>query len=154
MIIKLDDILYLGKDEITVKDTIDTSKIDLSNSEIIALKDVYFDGKIGKDQDILTISGNLSGTMTISDSISLEDVDYDFEISIDEGLEDLKNNQNTIDILDILWQNIVLEVPLRYTLVTDYNDYSGDGWKLISEEEDRNKNNPFRDLTLINTEKE
>ncbi|MGN1000380.1 MAG: hypothetical protein ACI4OG_00390, partial [Bacilli bacterium] len=52
---------------------------------------------------------------------------------------------NTIDILDILWQNIVLEIPLKYTLVEDLSKYQGDGWKVISEDEIK-RDNPFRVL--------
>ncbi len=39
-----------------------------------------------------------------------------------------------------------MEVPLRYTLVEDYQEYIGDGWKLVSEEEIKDLNNPFKAL--------
>ena len=62
---------------------------------------------------------------------------------IDEILDEfLKNNQNSIDILEILWQNIVLEIPLKYTKEEDLSKYQGDGWKLISEDEVK-RDNPF-----------
>ena len=54
--------------------------------------------------------------------------------------------KNTLDITEILWQNIMLEVPLRFTTVDDYSKYQGDGWKLTSEEELKVENNPFNDL--------
>ena len=88
-----------------------------------------------------------SGEMLIKDSISLEDVWYPFSFTIDENIDDLdKNDENILDICAILWQNIVLEVPLRYSVVEDYDKYQGDGWKLVSEEELRLKNNPFSAL--------
>ena len=88
-----------------------------------------------------------SGEMLIKDSISLDDVWYPFSFTIDENINDLdKNDENILDILAILWQNIVLEVPLRYSVVEDYDKYQGDGWKLVSEEELRIKNNPFSAL--------
>ena len=59
----------------------------------------------------------------------------------------LEKDENSIDILPILWQNIVLEVPLRFTKVNDLSKYNGDGWKLISEEEaSSTSNNPFLEL--------
>ena len=67
-----------------------------------------------------------------------------FLIYIEENLE---KDENSIDILPILWQNIVLEVPLRFTKVNDLSKYNGDGWKLISEEEaSSTSNNPFLEL--------
>ena len=48
----------------------------------------------------------------------------------------MKKNQNTIDILPIIWENILMEIPIR--VVGDKNQslqMEGDGWKLITEEE-------------------
>ena len=47
----------------------------------------------------------------------------------------IKINQNYIDIIPIIWQNIVLEIPLR-VVSEDVSDSvtSGDGWKLIRED--------------------
>ena len=51
-------------------------------------------------------------------------------------------------------ENIVLEIPIRYSEVTNYDEYKGDGWRVISEEEKiENTNNPFKDL-LKEIEKE
>ena len=57
-----------------------------------------------------------------------------------------ENLTNTIDLSEILWQNIVLEVPLRFTKVTDLDEFKGEGWKLLSEDELVKSNNPFEDL--------
>ena len=51
-----------------------------------------------------------------------------------------------LDIFSFLWENIVLEVPLRFTKVKDLSKFHGDGWKLISEEERNQTSNPFNDL--------
>lgn len=40
----------------------------------------------------------------------------------------------------------VLEVPLKLTNVEDFNEYQGDGWKLVSEDSIKNTNNPFSEL--------
>ena len=53
-----------------------------------------------------------------------------------------------------MWENIVLEIPIRYSEVTNYEKYRGDGWKVISEDEVKETtNNPFKDL-LKEIEKE
>ena len=83
----------------------------------------------------------------IADDISLEEVLYPFSIEYNDILdENLKNNQNTLDLFEFLWENIVLEVPLKFTKVTNLSEFHGDGWKLVSEEENSHEHNPFSEL--------
>lgn len=147
MLINLEELNSNVKDEILISSEVNFDKDLLSNSSIKDLKDVFVNGKIYKDaSDEFIIEATVEGKMIIEDSISLEDVTYPFLINIDENIEEiLQKDKNTIDIIPILWQNIVLEVPLRYTEVKDLSSYSGDGWKLISEEEVKS-NNPFLEL--------
>ena len=86
--------------------------------------------------------------MKLNDSVSLEPVLYPFSFKISENVsEKLENDQFTLDIIAILWENIVLEIPIRYSEVTDYKNLTGDGWKVISEDEQvNNTNNPFKEL--------
>ena len=154
MVISLEEIFTNMKDEIIIdKDIVFDEKTYLL-PEIKDLKSVHINGKVSlNESDELILTGILNGTMTILDSISLDEVDYKFESEIEENLEEfIENDKNSIDIIEILWQNIVLEVPLRYTEVTDYSKYSGDGWRLISEEELKCENNPFQ--ALIENKKE
>ena len=91
-----------------------------------------------------------SGEMILEDSISLDEISYPFSVKIEEKVdENSKKISNTIDIMDILWQNIVLEVPLQLTEVEDLTKYQGEGWKLVSEEELNKENNPFSNLKDI-----
>lgn len=155
MIIELDKLFSHFVEIIEIDEEISFSNDYLSTSEIKELDHVKVVGNITLDQEELFLNLTVSGKMLLEDSISLKDIYYPFTFELNENVEEnVRNGENTIDILDILWQNIVLEVPLRYTEVTDYNDYSGDGWKLVSEDEIRLKNNPFSDLVLTNTEKE
>ena len=95
----------------------------------------------------ITIKGNLEGIMVIADSISLDPIDYEFNSEIDEEIEEiLEKTLKTLDITEILWQNIVLEVPLKLTNVESFDEYHGDGWKLTSEDSIENTNNPFKEL--------
>ena len=94
--------------------------------------------------------------MILKDSVSLEEITYHFSNHLEEEVtEKVKNIENTLDILSVLWENIVLEVPIRYSVVDDYSDYQGDGWHLVSEEEYEKEegNFPFRNL-LEGKEKE
>lgn len=118
------------------------------NSSIIDLKNLLIKGRVYKDStNIIAIQATVSGIMVLEDSISLEEVDYEFSCEIDEELEE--NNEkleNTLDITDILWQNIILEVPLKFTNVKNFNEYQGDGWKLVDEDSIKSTNNPFKEL--------
>ena len=84
----------------------------------------------------------IKGTMVLPCSLTLKDVNYPFDIktevkvSNDDEIYDeyVKINQNNIDIIPIIWQNILLEIPLRVES-EDVSDsiVSGEGWKLIRE---------------------
>ena len=123
-------------------------------TDILKLNDIKVTGKVYRsisedDIDELQdyIKCSIEGCMIIEDSISLEQVDYPFLIEYDDILEEnCKKNENTLDIFQFLWENIVLEIPLRFTKVQDLSKFRGDGWKLIDEEEQKTSNNPFSDL--------
>lgn len=144
----------LNSSDISIRNFIVFSD-EYTHTDIKRLNDVFVEGVISKDDyEDIHINLNVSGKMLIEDSISLDDVLYPFTCRIDEILEESeKNNSKTIDITDILWQNIILEVPLRYTEVKDFSKFQGDGWKLVSEEERRISNNPFKAL-IDNKEEE
>ena len=119
--------------------------------ELKDLRNVHFNGKLYEnDLEEIILSGMISGDIIVLDAISLEEKNINFSKNIEEKvLNEEESSKNYIDILDVLWQNIVLEVPSRYTDVTDYSKYQGDGWRLISEEELKNENNPFNVLKDI-----
>ena len=100
------------------------------------------------------IECTIKGEMLIPDSITLDTVTYPFTIEYSDFIdENSLKNENMLDILAFLWENIVLEIPLQFTLEEDYSKFQGDGWRLISEEELKVENNPFNDL-LKGIEKE
>ncbi len=82
--------------------------------------------------------------MTLPCSLTLEPVDYKFETNVignvEEMLEDLdkfsKKVQNSLDILPIIWENILMEIPSRVVSPKAKDmKTSGDGWKIIEDEE-------------------
>ena len=131
-------------------------------NELIFNEVITLDNELYKDTDIrelspLDVSINIQritdsaynmdlyikGEMTLPCSVTLKDVKYPFEVktevkvsNIDENDEEyVKIIQNNIDIIPIIWQNIVLEIPLR-VVSEDISDspIEGDGWKLIRED--------------------
>lgn len=144
------------KNDIQINDEFLIPKELFQDSGILDLSKIKVEGKLTMpSDDNLLLDISCKGIMTIEDSVSLKPVKYHFSFEINENvLEKLENDKFTLDILSILWENIVLEIPIRYSEVTDYKEYSGDGWKVISEDEyEKNTNNPFKEL-LNQIEKE
>ena len=111
---------------------------------ILDLKDLHVTGRIYLDSlSMLIVNLTVTGIMVLPDSVTTEPVDYPFTSKIEEELDTNDENfieyyqksQNILDIMKILWENIVLEVPMRFTTTKDAH-LSGDGWSLG---EDRNK---------------
>lgn len=129
--------------EILIDEEVSIDEEMRSKSRIKDLKDVHFTGKvqISYEEDYL-LTGLLTGTMVLEDDLTLEEIKRSFEIEIEENMQICeKNNQNTLDIIEVLWQNIVVEVPLRVTN-SEIKDIKieGQGWKVINEEELERKN--------------
>ena len=106
------------------------------NEEIRGLKDAHVNGVVYINEfDEVEVSLEVNGTFILPCAISLEDVDYYFSVEIDENAGNyekfLSKEQNSLDISEIIWENIISEVPLRVVkegakpIVT-----SGDGWEL------------------------
>ena len=156
MQIDLTKLLTNRVSSIQVRGMVDIPNELLNGSRIDELKDTIIDGKITQnEEDDLLLEGNIQGIMSLKDDITLEPVDYKFDTFIEENLD---KNQNILDITDILWQNILVEIPSKVR-ATDEDIYlSGDGWRVISEDkfnEERNKtSNPFQNLDELLKTKE
>lgn len=148
-----------------------TKEIDISNlytipkeyfstTQVLEISNIKVEGKIyqassDKDEEKYQdyIQYKINGDIILEDSISLEPVNYPIFLEYDDVLEEnCKKNENTLDIFQFLWENILLEVPLQFTKVKDLSKFHGDGWRLISEDEQKTSNNPFSDL--LNNDKE
>lgn len=134
------------KNVVKINEECSFSKEELENTGIIKLDNVKVTGDISKNSlDEFIINIIVKGTMVLSCAISLKPVDYDFTSEISENLEEiikkspknLENKQKTIDILPIIWENILMEIPIR-VVSDDLTDVktSGDGWELITEEKE------------------
>ena len=138
------------KDELSITGIYDLEKF--TNEEIKKINPVEVEGKITRKENNdlefdCYIDCLIKTTVIIEDSISLEDVEYEINTEFHDFLEqNWKNDENMLDIFSFLWENIVLEVPLRFTKVQDLSKFHGDGWKLISEEERNQTSNPFNEL--------
>ena len=152
MIIELFDLVSKGK-KINIDSDVSISEELLKTSTIRRLNNIHFSGYIDKlVDDSYELVGTLSGTMIIPDDITLEDFEYNFTSEIEENIDETRINfQKTIDITEDLWQNILVEIPLKAVNEKNKNiKLEGDGWRLISEDElASTKNNPLSSLEEI-----
>lgn len=115
----------------------------IKNTPIQELNNVVVKGRIFYDitSDII-IDINIKGKMVLLDAIDLKPIYYPFDINVNESVnenyedlaESLEKTSNILDIKNFLWQNIVLEVPIR--VVRDTNKSipkEGAGWELVDE---------------------
>ena len=156
MTVDLTDLLIGSINVFSVSDKVDIPHELITDERIIDLKNVHADLTIMLDEDDeIVMEGRLTGVMTLADDVTLEPVEHEFEAIIEENLE---KNQNILDITDILWQNILVEIPSKVRGSFEDVELSGDGWRVISEEkynEEKNKmNNPFSELDKLLDKKE
>ena len=131
--------------EFLYKNTIVLDEALYKNTDIRKLSPVEVSADIkGITDTSYKMSLEIKGEMTLPCSITLNDVIYPFDIKTEvklsnedeEDEEYVKIIQNNIDIISIIWQNIVLEIPLRVVSEDANNSpVSGEGWKLIREDE-------------------
>jgi uncharacterized metal-binding protein YceD (DUF177 family) len=135
-------------DEYELNEVVNIPKEYISIDKVKKLDNIKVVGKIYYSvDDNVSIKADISGTMILEDDISLDDIEYPFSIKYDDIIEEnLINDENRLDLFEFLWENIVLEVPLKFTKVTNLSEFHGDGWKLVSEDEQSLENNPFHDL--------
>lgn len=105
----------------------------LKNAGIIRLEDVSVHGKaIINYEDEIELDLDLSGKMYLPCAISLEEVEVPFATKIEEIIgENNINNNFYLDLSDILWENIVLEIPIKVVKEgVQLETSSGKGWSV------------------------
>ena len=141
MNINLNELNY--KDKIEINNTFNYPEEYLEKSSIKKLDNVKVEGFIYlNDIDEYIAKLHIYGIMDILDSVTLEEIPYEYDILFDDVIpENNVNNQNLLDIMEFLWQNIVLEVPIRYTK-SDADNLKGDNWQVISDNNNEEEIDP------------
>lgn len=120
----------------------------LENTDIRRISPVKVNGFVSNNEENYELDINITGEMVLPCCRTLKDVNYPFDIHIDEIIDENNDNsleiiQNSLEIFPIVWQNILVDVPLR-VLAPDAKDepIEGDGWRLITEETNEEKVDP------------
>ncbi|MBO6195253.1 MAG: DUF177 domain-containing protein [Bacilli bacterium] len=151
MIIDLTKLISSEVDEISVCESIEIPKELLEGTEIKDISKIDVDGNITENGESYDLNLHIKCNLTLICSVSLKDVNYPIDIDINEiisqtgeNLEDFyKIINNSIDLVPIIWQNILVEVPIRVVSpdIEEKNIY-GDGWKFITTEEEKKEIDP------------
>ena len=135
------DISKVDEKGIVIDDTVSFGEEYLKNTPIQKLDNVKVKGRVYYSvTNEVVLEANVDGSMVLLDAIDLEPINYPIKLEISEVLsenDDEKEQKDlkTLDIMDILWQNIVLEVPISVRKDPDKKyDLHGEGWELIDEE--------------------
>lgn len=111
-------------------------------SEIKKLDNAHVSGRIyySLTKEVI-FAGNVNGNMTLVDGYSGDLIDYPFNIDLDEILADFSNEdekmgkkpQNSLDLKEVLWENIVLEVPIVVSKDNKVKTKKGEFWEVRDE---------------------
>ena len=111
-------------------------------SEIKKLDNVHVSGRIyySLTKEVI-FAGNVNGNMTLVDGYSGDLIDYPFNIDLDEILAHFSNEdekmgkkpKNSLDQKEVLWENIVLEVPIVVSKDNKVKTKKGEFWEVRDE---------------------
>lgn len=141
MQIDLTKLIYNNLYKIPVEGEIIVPDEMLIGTEIRRITPVKVRGFISNNEEEYELDIKITGTMTLPCARTLKDVEYPFDIDINEVIGENNENsleiiQNRLEIFPIIWQYILVDVPLR-VLAPDANEETleGDGWRLITEDD-------------------
>ena len=132
------------KSKIDIDDKFYFPKEDLKKAGILDMQEVTVKGTLKYNEEY-QLNLTIKGEMILPCSLTLEPVNYPFNIEIDENIDEFiensKKTQKTIDILPIIWENILMEIPMKVVSPKAKNmKTKGDGWELITDSEPKANN--------------
>lgn len=107
------------------------------NAGVRSLSKVKVNGDVTVNyEENIELHLNVSGEFIIPCAITLDDVIVPFNTFIEEEIDQNKlNDEFFLDLLDVLWENIVLEIPVRVVKEgVKSEDLHGEGWELVTKE--------------------
>lgn len=107
------------------------------NAGVRSLSKVKVNGDVTVNyEENIELHLNVSGEFIIPCAITLDDVIVPFNTLIEEEINQNKlNDEFFLDLLDVLWENIVLEIPVRVVKEgVKSEDLHGEGWELVTKE--------------------
>jgi len=107
------------------------------NTSIYSIEQVQVKGFIlDNGTDDYEINLHITGTINLKSAINGSPVPYNLDIHYEDFINNLvekyKNSSNSLDILPIIWENILLEIPMRAVNESDsFSEMKGEGWEIL-----------------------
>ena len=114
------DLAKVDEKGIVIDDIVSFGEEYIKNTAIQKLENVIVSGSAYYSvTSAIVFECKVEGSMVLLDAMDLEPIDYPISFEISEILsenddEKDQNELKTLDIMDVLWQNIVLEVPISF----------------------------------------
>jgi uncharacterized protein len=133
----------------TFEETIDFSEV-IKDTDILKISPVEVKGdyEIYDDNQEFVFYMEIKCTLTMACAITLKEVEVELDFDVEETFTTYKTEEFntiegiTIDLLPILWSNIILEKPMRVVSPDATSDFEQDNIEF----EDENINNAFAKL--------
>ncbi len=123
----------------------------LHHTQVKSIPEVHVTGTLQFDGTALVFSDlEMDGVMIVPDSITSEDIEVVFDtesqstysfVSLDrletEDDEIIVVKRDTLDLNPEIFQAVLLEAPMSITKLSRDQYPKGDGWQLISDQDDR-----------------
>ena len=133
----------IPKEGLEIDENVDLTKEFYENTDIKAIKNLHVKGIIKYDyENNLELDLSVKGLFLLNDAVTLDEIEYPFTCEINEKIANIsefcgdfyEKSKNTLDIREILWENIVLEIPISVTFAKESDlNLKGNGWELASE---------------------
>lgn len=119
-------------------------------SQINGLRDIdiFGHGHLDSQNRQLYVEYTIKGQMILPCAISLEDVDYPFEINTTaifafykpkDGEDVIEAKKDICDLTSVAFQEIMMEVPMRVVKEGATLKNSGKGWKVLGENDKKDE---------------
>ena len=120
--------LDIDEDILIPEETYSKMNVKAMNAHAIGTISINYENNID-------INLNISGNFIMPCEITFEDVNIPFNTMVEEEiLENSLNDDFFLDLSDILWENIVLEIPFRVIKEgAKIEAVQGEGWELSTE---------------------
>ena len=133
---KIDLRRLYGMRELTIKEEVEIKEDLYSKMNVKKIDKVSVSGDIIVNyEDNIELNLDLMGNFIMPCEITGEDIVVPFNCHIEEEImENTLNNDFYLDLSNILWENIVLEIPFKVVKEgAKINCLQGEGWKLSKE---------------------
>lgn len=137
---KISRLRSLTNQSLDVQETLKFSKEMFDNvSNIIGVSDVKVNGRIYLLNNEVYADLNIKGIYQLPCIYTSQIGDQPFEFKIEGNLKDeypqtINYEADFIDLLEVVWQKLIVEAPLRF-VKSKVNKKEGESWKYMSEDD-------------------